>query len=117
MSSSLTAPVVDPKLPPELEMQKNEALSGIRTYIASAAGFITTLASAGGFRVAEWLPVEIAAWGDVIQYFILGVCYVLAAYYRAKSTKVGFLAKKKAQELKVEQAIEKLLGKEDKANK
>lgn len=89
-----------PELPPEAEELRNELFSGYRTYMTLATGIVASIAGLSTGGLNETLPVELAQWGDVLEYILFaGIC-VVAAFYKAKTTKIGILAQKKLDKMK-----------------
>ena len=89
--------MVDVQLPPQQENIVKKWHDGKTTYAASAPTLVVVLGGLFGISFTDQLPVEIARFGETIEYILVGVFALLAAYGRAKAITAGFIGKKRLQ--------------------
>jgi hypothetical protein len=84
-------------LPEESEAIVKKWHDGKTTYAAAASTFAVAITGALGYDLNATLPVEIARFGDFVEYALIAGLALLAAYGRAKAISAGFIGKKRMQ--------------------
>jgi hypothetical protein len=68
---------------------------GKTTYASTAATFVVAIGSLLGYSLNDTLPLEIARFGDTIEFALIAVFAAIAFYGRAKAITAGFIGKKR----------------------
>lgn len=82
-------------LPKEHETIVKKWHDGKTTYAGAVGAFLVAIGGIAGFSFNETLPIEIARFGDAVEYILIGVFSLMAAYGRAKAISPGFIGKKR----------------------
>lgn len=89
---------IDVKAPEIVEQAAKKWHDGKTTYSAAIATLLISVGGMLGFSFNETLPIEIARFGDFVEYTVYIVLAGIAWWGRAKALSPGFLGKKRLEE-------------------